>query len=769
MSESSASGELARIAVLRDAASFTMWSSHIRILFASKDLLGLVDGEFTIDEVPPGQEADWKEKDAQAKLYIIQTTAQHIKKHLLPCATSKDMYQKLKRLYEKDSDHQKNLLMEQLYAYKWDNSVSAIDNAGHISNLAYQLNGLGQVVNDVAVMSKIVSMLPSSLDHFSTAWDSVPAAEKTVENLVHRLQREEDKIKLNQAESGPAAFASYSRGSAGRETKNLDYKDRGLNHGKRSRSDKHDHDWQRVKKRRTCYSCGSEKHLQKDCKHCSICKKDNHRPEDCFFRSRFCGICKSHTHYQRDCRYRHKGTKTVRDREHHASRSHSAGRSEERHKKVCFMAGPAEPRVPKLKSSIIKILEKNAENEVSKPSTSVNCRTANVCSEGGEKPCSFVVDSGATGHFTNQLSLLSNVKTSTTKIHLAQHGAAMTSSSYGALHSKIFNLKKVLHVPDLATNLLSASEVANNHGAILLDHEGVKILRKTVHIPEELILLKGGRTPNGLFTVNLPVVTQVKNESVLLAESERQTIINWHRKMGHIGLTNLKKLTSMCNGLNMSDFKNLELICSVCAQAKMCRKPHNTVRQRATRPLQIVHSDVCGPIDPPTFDGKCYFLVVIDDFTHYCEVYLLEKKSEVFEHLKAYIQKSENSHQLKVSKIRCDNGGEYSSLKLKSWCRDKGITLDYTVPRTPQLDGTSERLNRTMLEKIRALLFDSNLAGHLWGEAAYTAAYLSNRSPSSTVTALPAELKKLQSRSQIAVMVGYAPHGYRLWDPETLN
>ncbi|KAJ1527448.1 hypothetical protein ONE63_007428 [Megalurothrips usitatus] len=112
-----------------------MWSSHIRILFASKDLLGLVDGEFTIDEVPPGQEADWKEKDAQAKLYIIQTTAQHIKKHLLPCATSKDMYQKLKRLYEKDSDHQKNLLMEQLYAYKWDNSVSAIDNAGHISNL----------------------------------------------------------------------------------------------------------------------------------------------------------------------------------------------------------------------------------------------------------------------------------------------------------------------------------------------------------------------------------------------------------------------------------------------------------------------------------------------------------------------------------------------------------------------------------------------------------------------------------------------------------
>ena len=96
--------------------------------------------------------------------------------------------------------------------------------------------------------------------------------------------------------------------------------------------------------------------------------------------------------------------------------------------------------------------------------------------------------------------------------------------------------------------------------------------------------------------------------------------------------------------------------------------------------------------------------------------------------------------QLQVSKLRSDNGREYLSKDLTDWCKDKGIILDYTTPFTPQLNGKAERLNRTLIERTRALLADEEVDKKLWGEAARTAAYLLNRSPSEATTSTPVEL-----------------------------
>jgi hypothetical protein len=58
---------------------------------------------------------------------------------------------------------------------------------------------------------------------------------------------------------------------------------------------------------------------------------------------------------------------------------------------------------------------------------------------------------------------------------------------------------------------------------------------------------------------------------------------------------------------------------------------------------------------------------------------------------------------------------------------------------TPQLNGKAEKLNRTLVEKARAMLFDSNLDSEMWGEAILNAAYLLNRSPTVTIDTTPAE------------------------------
>ena len=117
------------------------------------------------------------------------------------------------------------------------------------------------------------------------------------------------------------------------------------------------------------------------------------------------------------------------------------------------------------------------------------------------------------------------------------------------------------------------------------------------------------------------------------------------------------------------------------------------------------------------------FLTVIDDFTHFCQVILLSRKSEVSECLKNYVNASEAFLERKVCKIRCDNGGEFTGKELKQWCKSKGITLDFTIPYSPQLNGTAERMIRTIMEKARSLLFDSKLGDEMWGEALLTSAF----------------------------------------------
>lgn len=67
----------------------------------------------------------------------------------------------------------------------------------------------------------------------------------------------------------------------------------------------------------------------------------------------------------------------------------------------------------------------------------------------------------------------------------------------------------------------------------------------------------------------------------------------------------MKQLLEMSERINLLkiDCDHLQC-CEICIRAKQTRLPFNTVRQRATRALELIHTDLCGPIDPPTWDGK---------------------------------------------------------------------------------------------------------------------------------------------------------------------
>nr|GEY23568.1 hypothetical protein [Tanacetum cinerariifolium] len=133
-------------------------------------------------------------------------------------------------------------------------------------------------------------------------------------------------------------------------------------------------------------------------------------------------------------------------------------------------------------------------------------------------------------------------------------------------------------------------------------------------------------------------------------------------------------------------------------RGKMTRKscPHRL--ERATDVLGLVHTDVCSPLRHVSRQGASYFITFMDDYSHYGYVYLLKLKHEVFETLKVFKNEVKNQLEKTIKALRLDRGGEYISQEFKDYLKACGIVQQLTPPYTPQHNGVSERINRTLLD-----------------------------------------------------------------------
>jgi transposase InsO family protein len=105
----------------------------------------------------------------------------------------------------------------------------------------------------------------------------------------------------------------------------------------------------------------------------------------------------------------------------------------------------------------------------------------------------------------------------------------------------------------------------------------------------------------------------------------------------------------------------------------------------------------------------------------------MKLKSEAGMKVRQYVMHLKTRYRMQPSMIRIDNGTEYINDDLISWCKDQGIEVQRTAPYLPQQNGTAERLNRTLIELVRAMLISKGLPECLWAEAVSHAAYLRNR------------------------------------------
>ncbi|SGY91553.1 BQ5605_C038g11679 [Microbotryum silenes-dioicae] len=159
--------------------------------------------------------------------------------------------------------------------------------------------------------------------------------------------------------------------------------------------------------------------------------------------------------------------------------------------------------------------------------------------------------------------------------------------------------------------------------------------------------------------------------------------------------------------------------------AKGHRLPFPDSDSHASERLGLVHSDVLS-LPERSLTGKRYLVTFLDDYSRKLWAYAIGHKSEVFSVFKTWLAEVELETGATLKVLRTDNGGEYCSRAFTEFCKARGTRRQYSIPRTPQQNGRAERVNRSIVEGILALLADAHLPKTFWEEAAAYFVYCKN-------------------------------------------
>ncbi|KAH9697754.1 Integrase catalytic domain-containing protein [Citrus sinensis] len=259
-------------------------------------------------------------------------------------------------------------------------------------------------------------------------------------------------------------------------------------------------------------------------------------------------------------------------------------------------------------------------------------------------------------------------------------------------------------------------------------------------------LVGSGTLYDGLYIIDLVphAVESSSNAHVMNVISSNRARVDenssmlWHKRLGHISKQRMERLIKddILHNLDFFDFST----CVDCIKGKLTVKTRKERTWRSQQVLELVHTDICGPLTPIAVGGYKYFITFIDDFSRYGHVELLAEKSESLSAFQAFKANVELQKGKKIKAVRSDRGGEYyerydetgrNPRPFARFLQECGIEAQYTMPGTPEQNGIAERRNHTLLDMMRCMLSNSTLPDFLWGEALRTAAYILNQVPSS--------------------------------------
>jgi transposase InsO family protein len=296
------------------------------------------------------------------------------------------------------------------------------------------------------------------------------------------------------------------------------------------------------------------------------------------------------------------------------------------------------------------------------------------------------------------------------------------------LHTKMhnFQLRNVLHVPRIASNLISVHKLClNNNCSCYFDANKLLIQ----DLPTGRLLYQG-LSRNGVYPIHSSTLfNSASNKTACAAHSI--TPDKWHLWHSRLGHPSSKVLSSVFPSLQckpvLSDTTKVH--CTHCLAGKMHQLPFPDSNKTVTSPFALVHADLWGPAPVSSYVGFRFYLVLVDEFTKFTWVYLLKHKSDTFKVFTQFHVMVNTQFSLPIKILRSDCGGEFTSTDFTQFCHDKGILHHLSCPHTPQQNGVVERKHRHLIQCALVLLSESHLPMSYWSYAVSTATHLINRLP----------------------------------------
>ena len=207
--------------------------------------------------------------------------------------------------------------------------------------------------------------------------------------------------------------------------------------------------------------------------------------------------------------------------------------------------------------------------------------------------------------------------------------------------------------------------------------------------------------------------------------------------MGHLGNNNLKRLEKLASGINLNAPIPDQCTCRACLTSSMIHRSHTHPTLRGTYPMELIHTDVVGPIPGSSFNGARYFVHFTCDRTKLTKVYTMCHKNEAPAKFKEFQMAYERPDR-KVHRLRSDNG-EMATNDFQDFMRKDGILWEPTNSYNPQQNGASESVGGKLWRMTVRLLEGSAIPKGFWPEIVKTAAYLKERSPHAKLDTTPHE------------------------------
>ncbi|KAG8473109.1 hypothetical protein CXB51_035075 [Gossypium anomalum] len=369
----------------------------------------------------------------------------------------------------------------------------------------------------------------------------------------------------------------------------------------------------------------------------------------------------------------------------------------------------------------------------------------------------WILDSGCTFHMSPNRDWFTTYEIVFEGVILMGNNSSCKIAGVGTIKVKMFDgvvrtLSDMRHVPELKRNLISLSTLDSKGYRYTTKSEVLKISKGS------LAVMKGQRKTAKLYVLQGSTVT---GDAAVASSSLPDDDITklWHMRLEHMSENYMVELSKR-GLLDGQGIRKLNF-CEHCVFGKQKRVRFTRGIHNTKGTLEYIHSDLWRTSKVPSRGGANYMLTFIDDFSRKVWAFFLKQKSDVFSAFKLY--------------------------------KSEGIVRHLAVRHTPQQNGVTEQMNRTLMEKVRCMLSNANLPKSFWAEVASTACLLIIQSPSVAIeektpqevwSGNPAnysDLKifgcpvyahvdngKLEPRSIKCVFLGYkaSVKGYKLWCPQ---